>query len=171
MLSNRCSIIMKSFLKYTGFLTILCLWTACKDSGSPKSIATLFLISMNKNDMVTARNISTRNTQDILKIWEKLTKDKFTEAELNRRAENFKVEVYRVKQTSDTIAWVQFKTRPQILPFEEIRLLKFTDKSGRERWRVDISTLALLESDSSMNATSSDDGQLHPEPDSTAAPE
>lgn len=162
---------MKHLLKYTALLLFFCWLTACKDSGSPKSITALFLISLNKNDMVTARNISTKNTQDVLKIWEKLADGQFTEEQLNKRAEDFKVEVFRVKQSSDSVAWVQFKTQPRILPFEELRLLKFTDKTGRDRWKVDISTLDLLESDSNFDTAPTGDGQLHPEPDSTAAPE
>jgi len=162
---------MKQLLTYTAILLMLCGFAACKDSGSPKSITTLFLISLNKNDLVTARNIATKNTQDVLKIWEKLTEGQFTEEELEKRAKNFKVDVYRVKQSSDSVALVHFKTQPRILPFEELRLLKFTDKTGRDRWKVDISTLDLLETESNFETTPSGDGQFHPQPDSTAAPE
>jgi hypothetical protein len=39
---------------------------------------------------------------------------------------------------------ITYTTEPKILPFNKLRLLKQTDPEGRERWKVDISTLDLV---------------------------
>lgn len=146
---------------------------SCKDSGSPESISKLFLISLNKNDLETARNISTKNTRDILKIWEALSKNQFTEEQLKQREENFKVTIEKVIEQNDSTAVVKYVTQPAILPFDQFRLLKSIDKDGRERWKVDISTLDLVSgTDGNDTDTLNNDGQqIHPQPDSIATPE
>lgn len=166
---------MKRALQYTCCILImaLLLLSSCKDSGSPKSVTQLFLISLNKNDLETARSISTANTHDMLKIWGKLSNGKFSEEELQKRAESFKVKITKVQKESDTTVLVSYTTAPQILPFSQIQLQKQTDRDGRTRWKVDISTLDFSGSTDIYNQDSSgtNDGQLHPLPDSVAAQE
>ncbi len=144
---------------------------ACKDSGSPESITQLFLISLNKSDLVTARNISTKNTRDVLKIWAKLSEGQFSEAVIKQREENFKVKITKTQNENDSTAIVYFETQPAILPFDHLRLLKTVEKDGRDRWKVDISTLDLANTDNADTAKAPEGEQFHKQPDSVAAQE
>lgn len=154
------------------------LLTSCKDSGSPESITRLFLISLNKLDYVTAKNISTRSTRELLNIMRANTDGKFTEAELELRAENLKVVLGKMEMINDSTAYVNFRTSPSILPLSKVKLVLVTQKLDKKEWQIDISTIDLAESQS-LNPSGldkagdreSEDGQVHPDADSTAVAE
>jgi len=148
-------------------------FTSCKDSGSPEAVSRLFLISLNKADFETASGIATKNTNDILKIMAHLTSDKLSEEQKAKRAEQFTVKIIGTRQESDSTMIVSFNTQPAFLPFNQFRLLKQTDKDGRERWKVDISTLDLAGGSDQYNKDPETpaDGQFHPQPDSVASKE
>ena len=156
------------------FLSVIVLGlSSCKDSGSPEAISQLFLISLNKADYETASGIATKNTNDILKIMAHLSGDKISEEQKAKRAEQFTVKITGTRQESDSAMIVSFNTQPAFLPFSQLRLLKQTDKDGRERWKVDISTLDLAGGSDQYNKDPEvpADGQFHPQPDSVASKE
>lgn len=154
-------------------LLAMVLWTSCKDSGSPEAVSQLFLISLNKADFETASGISTKNTRDILKIMAYNSDGKLTDEQKEQRAANFEVKITGHMPESDTTVIVTFVTKPEILPFKQVRLLKQLEKDGRERWKVDISTLDLAGGSDQYNieADSLQDGQFHKQPDSIAVQE
>jgi len=155
------------------FLAIMFCLPACKDSGSPEAVSRLFLISLNKGDFETASGIATKNTNDILKIMAHLTGNKLSEEQKIKRAEQFVVKITGTRQESDSTMIVSFSTQPAFLPFNQFRLLKQTDKDGRDRWKVDISTLDLAGGSDQYNKDPEvpADGQFHPQPDSIASKE
>ena len=160
------------------FLMTIFAVSGCKDSGSPESITELFLISLNKLDYTTMRNISTRNTRELLKIMEAISKKNPIDSNiLALRADTFKVKIKGKQMPNDSTAIVSFESTPQLLPLHQIQLVKVTEKLDKTLWKVDISTVELAQAqaaaqtDSNPQARQSYDGQMHPEADSVAAPE
>lgn len=149
---------------------------ACKDSGSPESITELFLISLNKLDYTTLNSISTKNTKSILKIMKVLTEEKLDPKEMEKRGEKFEVEILKTTPIDDSTVVVQFKTTPTILPMDKIQLVKVVEKLDKTAWKVNISTVDLMEAEAKeapkmQGDRTSEDGQLHPDADSVAAEE
>lgn len=149
---------------------------ACKDSGSPESITELFLISLNKLDYTTLNSISTKNTKSILKIMKALTEEKINPKEMEKRGENFEVEILETTPIDDSTVVVKFKTNPTILPMDKIQLVKVVEKLDKVAWKVNISTVDLMEAEDkelpkTQGERTSEDGQLHPDADSIAVEE
>lgn len=119
---------------------------ACKYSNTPDSVARKFLISFNQMDFATAKSLSTSSTWEILDIMAEATKDIPQERKENF-ASQFKVDILTVKQETDSTTVVTFKTEPKRLPFNQLRMVKTVNKDGNTRWKVDISTLDLLNSE------------------------
>lgn len=170
---------MKKIVRYCStlflFITIV-LSGGCKDSGSPESITELFLISLNKLDYTTMRNISTRDTRELIKIMEALSKDKISPGDIEKRAESLKIKIKGKKVENDSTVYVEFVTEPRMLPIDQVQLVRVTEKLDKTAWKVNISTMDLMESgqqdqDNMLKARESYDGQIHPEADSVAAPE
>lgn len=162
-------------LIFLSFMSIMLLG-GCKDSGSPESVTELFLISLNKLDYTTMRNISTKNTRELIKIMEALSKDKISPEDMEKRAGNLKIKIKGKKVENDSTVYVQFTTEPRVLPVDQVQLVRVTEKLDKTAWKVNISTMDLLESsqldqDHTLKARESYDGQIHPEADSVAAPE
>jgi len=126
-------------------IMLLCL-NSCKYSHTPDSVARKFLTSFNQMDFVTAKSLSTPGTWEILDIMAEATKNIPQERKENF-ASQFKVDILGVKKESDSTVVVTFKTDPKRLPFNQFRLLKTTNQDGNIRWKVDISTLDLLNSE------------------------
>lgn len=159
-------------------LAILISTSSCKDSGSPESITELFLISLNKLDYTTMRNISTRNTRELLKIMEDISKkNPIDSAALELRADTFKFKIKGKTLTNDSTALVSFETTPQLLPIHQIQLIRVNEKLDKTAWKIDISTIELAQAqaaaqtDTTPQERQSYDGQIHPDADSVAAPE
>jgi len=133
-------------------LGLLCLATltfslnSCKYSHTPESVARKFLISFNQMDFATAKSLSTSNTWEILDIMSEATKNIPQERKENF-ASQFKVDILGVKKESDSTMVVTFKTKPKRLPFNQFRMVKSVNMDGNTRWKVDISTLDLLNSE------------------------
>lgn len=170
---------MKKIVRYCfiplSFLMII-LSGSCKDSGSPESITELFLISLNKLDYTTMKNISTRNTRELIKIMEGLSKDKISPEDIEKRAGNLKIKIKGKKVENDSTVYVRFATEPGLLPIDQVQLVRVTEKLDKTVWKINISTMDLLESrqldqDHTLKARESYDGQIHPEADSVAVPE
>lgn len=126
-----------------GFLALL-LFSSCKDTGSPQAVAEKFLYSVRTLDIETAKSLSTRNTWGLLDILVIYT-DPLPPEKKEAYGENLKIKITEVQTESDSTVIVSYTSDPKFLPFSKIRMLKTTDKSGRDRWKVDISTLDLVE--------------------------
>lgn len=116
---------------------------SCKNTNSPQAVTEKFLNSFVKMDYESAKALSTKNTWSLLDIWASFSKD-IPEAVKKEKAANFKVKITESKKESDSTMIITYTTEPKILPFNKLRLLKQTDAEGRERWKVDISTLDLV---------------------------
>lgn len=128
------------------FLGCVCLiFNSCKYSNSPESVARRFLISFNQLDFSTAKSLSTPNTWEILDIMSAATRN-VSQDRKNAFNQNFTVTIIKVEKESDTSRLITFQTTPKRLPFNKIRLLRTFNKDGNIRWKVDISTLDLLDS-------------------------
>lgn len=150
----------------------------CKDSGSPEAITELFLLSLNKLDYTTMRSISTKNTREMIKIMESITQQyPIDAAVLERRADTFKVRILGKTLINDSTARVKFETKPELLPINELQLVRVKEKLDKMVWKVDISTVELAKikaeqlREEQTEPRTSYDGQLHPDADSVAAPE
>lgn len=119
---------------------------SCKNTNSPQAVTEKFLSSFVKMDYETAKSLSTKNTWGLLEIWASFSKD-IPEEVRKEKASNFKVNITESKKESDSTVIITYTTEPKILPFNKLRLLKQTDQEGRERWKVDISTLDLVGGD------------------------
>jgi hypothetical protein len=116
---------------------------SCKNTNSPQAVTEKFLNSFVKMDYESAKALSTKNTWGLLDIWASFSKD-IPEEVKKEKAANFKVKIMESKKESDSTMIITYTTEPKILPFNKLRLLKQTDPEGRERWKVDISTLDLV---------------------------
>lgn len=119
------------------------LFSSCKNTNSPQAVTEKFLNSFVKMDYETARSLSTKNTWELLDIWASFAKD-IPESVKQEKADHFKVKITESKRESDSTVIVSYTTDPKILPFNKLRLMRQTDVEGRERWKVDISTLDLI---------------------------
>ncbi|WP_118974647.1 DUF4878 domain-containing protein [Taibaiella koreensis] len=131
--------------KYTSLLLLLVatlIWS-CKNTNSPQAVTEKFLNSFVQMDYETAKSLSTKNTWELLDIWASFAKD-IPESVKKQKAESFKVKITDNKRESDSTVIITYTTEPKILPFNKLRLLRQTDIEGRERWKVDISTLDLI---------------------------
>jgi hypothetical protein len=124
-------------------LLIATVYYSCKNTNSPQAVTEKFLNSFVKMDYETAKSLSTRNTWELLDIWASFAKD-IPEEIKNEKAANFKVKITGNKRESDSTIIISYTTEPKVLPFDKLRLLRQTDAEGRERWKVDISTLDLI---------------------------
>ena len=116
---------------------------SCKNTNSPQAVTEKFLNSFVQMDYETARSLSTRNTWELLDIWASFAKE-IPESVKKEKAEHFKVKITGNKKESDSTVIVSYTTEPKILPFNKLRLLRQRDIEGRDRWKVDISTLDLI---------------------------
>ncbi len=135
---------MKKKLFHIIFLSLLVVaFYSCKKTNSPQAVTEKFLNSFVRMDYESAKSLSTQNTWELLDIWASFAKEIPDEVK-KKKAENFKVTITDTKRESDSTYVVTYTTEPKILPFNKIRLLRQADQEGRERWKVDISTLDLL---------------------------
>lgn len=119
---------------------------SCKYSHTPDSVARKFLISFNQLDFATAKSLSTKNTWPLLDIMAEATHNISAERK-SEFAEKFTVKIRQVENESDSTVIVTFQTEPKRLPFNQLRLFKTQNRDGKTRWKVDISTLDLLNSE------------------------
>lgn len=145
---------------------VVFIFSSCKYSNSPESVATKFLISFNQLDLVAAKSLSTPNTWELLDIMGAATKN-ISDERKKDFGKNFSVEILKTKKESDSTMIVTFRTKPKRLPFNQFRLLKTKNKDGDTRWKVDISTLDLLNSDSTGVVPVS--GLLNPQMDTSGS--
>lgn len=130
----------------TPLLAVIMLSVAsCKFSNSPESVAQKFLISFNQLDFATAKSLSTPETWGMLDIMATATKN-VSENQKQQFAEHFSVKIMKVEKESDSSVIVTFQTHPKRLPFDRFRMKKTLNQNGDVRWKVDISTLDLLNS-------------------------
>lgn len=122
---------------------LMTLLYSCKNTNSPQAVTEKFLSSFVKMDYETAKALSTKNTWGLLDIWASFSKD-IPEELRKEKAAQFKVTITESKKESDSTMIITYVSEPKILPFNKLRLLKQTDQEGRERWKVDISTLDLV---------------------------
>lgn len=119
---------------------------SCKYSNTPESVTEKFLVSFNRMDYATAKSISTESTNDFLNIMERETTH-ITEDQKEAFAQKFKVTIEHVSYPYDSLAIVQFRTNPKQLPFNKLKLIKTINRNDKIRWKVDFSTLDLLQDD------------------------
>ncbi len=131
------------YILYSIFFSVFLLLSSCKNSNSPQAVAESFLISYSEMDYETAKALSTRNTWDLLDILSYYTQN-IPEEEKNAIATNFKIRITENNRESDSTVIITYTSDPKILPFNKLRLLKSVDRNGRDRWKVDISTLDLV---------------------------
>lgn len=117
---------------------------SCKDTGSPQAVAEKFLFSLRTMDFETAKSLSTKNTWGLLDIMVIFT-DSIPEDQKEAYGKNLKLKITDIKKESDSTVIVTYTSEPKFLPFNKIRMLKTVDLNGRDRWKVDISTLDLVE--------------------------
>ena len=129
-----------------GILSITLFLFSCKDTSSPKAIAELFLFSLRTLDIEKAKSISTKNTWDFLNILES-SSAQISEDEKEELGRKLKIKITDINDETDSTIIVTYTSTPKILPFNKIRMLKTVDKNGRDRWKVDISTIDLVEND------------------------
>ncbi|RYG29578.1 MAG: hypothetical protein EOO01_38010 [Chitinophagaceae bacterium] len=135
--------------KFSSALALALLVTifySCKNTNSPQAVTEKFLSSFVKMDLETAKSLSTKNTWGLLDIWASFSKD-VPEAMRQEKAANFKVKITETRKESDSTMIITYTSEPKILPFNKLRLLRQVDQEGRERWKVDISTLDLVGGD------------------------
>lgn len=116
---------------------------SCINTNSPEAVAEKFLVSFSKLDYETAKSVSTKPTWELLGIMEAYTKE-LSEEEVEAKSKNLKIKITDNKRETDSTVLISYTTMPKILPFNKLRLLRQLDKEGRERWKVDISTLDLI---------------------------
>jgi hypothetical protein len=124
------------------FFIWICI-VSCKNSNAPDAVAEKFLISFSQFDYESAKSLSTKNTWEMLDIMAAFTKD-MPEAGKDAIANHLKIKITDTKQESDSTLIVTYTSDPKILPFNKLRMLKTVDENGRDRWKVDISTLDLV---------------------------
>lgn len=133
----------KRFYTIILLLLVAVVYSSCKNTNSPQAVTEKFLNSFVKMDYEAAKAVSTRNTWELLDIWASFAKE-IPEEVKKEKAANFKVKITGNKRESDSTIIVSYVTEPKILPFDKLRLLRQSDAEGRERWKVDISTVDLV---------------------------
>jgi hypothetical protein len=143
---------MKPLKYFKHFRFLVFLWicsivvVSCKNSNSPQAVTEKFLNSFVRMDLETAKSISTKNTWGFLDIWASFSKQ-VPEEVIKERSDNFKIKIIGSQKETDSTVVVSYTTEPKILPFNQLRLLRQTDMEGRERWKVDLSTIDLVGGD------------------------
>lgn len=132
------------FKKIIVFVSLFIL-ASCKNSNSPQSVAEEFVVSYSKMDYETAKNFSTKETWNFLEVFEHYTKDLSPEEKEQYEQTKIRFKVVDQTQESDTSIILTFSSEPQFLPFNQLRLVSHIDRNGRERWKVDINTISIIE--------------------------
>lgn len=139
---------MNTLLKYCiyilGSVQLLFL-LSCKNSNSPQAVAEGFVISYSKMDYESAKNFSTKETWDFLEVFEYYTKDLSSEEREKYEESKIRFRVIDQVKESDTSMVLTFSSEPQYLPFNQLRLVSHIDRNGREKWKVDINTISIIE--------------------------
>jgi len=125
---------------------VLLLLASCKNTNSPQAVTEKFLISFSRMDFETAKRLSTRNTWDLLEIMAAFGKE-VPDAYKEKMADQLKIKITGTEKESDSTVIVSYTTSPKLLPFNKLRLLKDIDANGRDRWKVDFSSLDILGAD------------------------
>lgn len=144
---------MKKYHVFFGLLISSTLFISCIDTNSPEAVTEKFLFCFAKFDFETAKSISTRSTWELITIMDANMKE-FSEEEKKKKEKDIQIKITSREQETDSTVIVSYQTTPQILPFSRIRLLRQYDKEGRERWKVDISTLEMIAEDDLYNEDS-----------------
>ena len=134
---------------FTTVVILLLLLTevSCKNSGSPQSVAEQFLTSFSQMDYQTAKSLSTKNTWGLLNTMAYYT-DSIPQQQKKALTNDFKIKITGLKKESDSTVLVAYSItnqgKPKTLPFRKLRMVRHIDRYGHTRWKVDISTLDLL---------------------------
>lgn len=144
------------FLKWTLLICFFSITFSCKYSNSPESVVKKFLVSFNRLDFTTAKSLSSKGTWEILDIMAAYTKEVSDEKKIEL-SKDFTVKITKVEQESDSTVIVYFKTNPKRLPFDHLRLYKTLNKNEEVRWKIDISTLDLMNTEENENEFIPDD--------------
>jgi|SRR5690606_13910218 len=126
----------------------LCMLLAysCKNTNSPQSVTEKFLTSFSRLDFETAKSLSTKNTWEMLDIMAAFAKE-VPEEHKEKISAQLKIRITDTQKESDSTVVVSYTTTPKFLPFNKLRLLKQKDIDGRERWKVDFSSLDVIGGD------------------------
>ena len=143
MVNNNC---MSKKIVQILLLSLSVILFSCKDTSSPKAIAEVFLFSLRTLDIEKAKTVSTKNTWDLLNIMES-TASQISEEQKKELGDNLKIKITNVHEESDSTVIITYTSTPKFLPFNKIRMLKTFDQNGRIRWKVDISTIDIVEND------------------------
>lgn len=122
---------------------------SCKSTNSPKAVTETFLVSVARLDLNMARNYSTKPTWDFIKVLERSTKDLSPEQK-ESYLENFKVTILSEKKINDSTYVVSFNTSPELFPFHELELKAEKNLEGNIKWKVNYSTLAFAQADTTI---------------------
>ncbi len=129
-------------------LALFCVffWVGCKNTNSPQSVTEKFLSSFSRMDFETAKTLSTKNTWDMLEIMSAFAKE-VPDEHKEKISEQLKIRITGTQKETDSTVIVSYTTDPKFLPFNKLRLLKQKDADGRERWKVDFSSLDIIGGD------------------------
>ncbi|HLS70107.1 MAG TPA: hypothetical protein VK027_00450 [Chitinophagaceae bacterium] len=127
------------------FLFCLIILSACKNSNSPQSVAEGFVVHYSQMDYETAKSLSTKNTWDFLEVFEYYSENLDAEQKKKIREQKVRFKVIDQQKESDTSIILTYKAEPQKLPFDKLRLISHVDRNGRTKWKVDISTISIIE--------------------------
>lgn len=130
----------------TSALCFMLLMSGCKDTNSPQAVTEKFLISFSRMDFETAKGLSTKNTWDLLEIMAAFGKE-VPETYKEKMGDQLKIKITHTEKESDSTVIVSYTTEPKLLPFNKLRLLKEVDANGRDRWKVDFSSLSIIGAD------------------------
>lgn len=128
---------------------IACCLFSCKSTNSPKAVTETFLVSVARLDINTAKNYSTKPTWDFLKVLDKSTQGMSPEQK-ESYLNGFKVKILGEKKINDSLVMVSFSTTPVLFPFNELELKAEKNLEGNIKWKVNYTTLAYVEADSSI---------------------
>lgn len=118
---------------------------ACKNSNSPQSVAEGFVVHYSQMDYETAKSLSTKNTWDFLEVFEYYSENLDPEQKKQIKEQKVRFKVIEQQKESDTSIILTYKAEPQKLPFDKLRLISHIDRNGRTKWKVDISTISIIE--------------------------
>lgn len=127
------------------FLSLFFGLISCKNSSSPQAVAESFVVSYSTMDYETARGFSTKATWDFLEVFEYYTSELPEEDKKQFQDKKIRFRVIEQVKETDTSVVITYSAEPQLLPFNKLRLVSHVDKNGRERWKVDISTVSIIE--------------------------
>ena len=138
-----------SIVKYVSSILFLLLIAACKSTNSPKAVTETFLVSVARLDIKTAKNYSTKDSWEFLKILDKATKDLSLEQK-EAYLKNFKVNIISEKKLNDSTMLVKFTTTPRLLPMDELQLKAEKNLEGKIKWKVFVSNEKMLAEDTTI---------------------